>query len=247
MTSFTQAKINLGNGWYRYFLYFTPNTTATYNIYIRANGNTNWDFDCLINAPQLEQKAFETSFANGQRSLSNLAYPSSIIQGALKGTVAFWFKPNRFTAGYEAIMRASRWGTSGDVGWGILKNSGNTNVYFEYGTFGVSVVSASVTNALTLNQWHYIVARWDTTKVSIDVFKEDGTRLNAIGTGSVPTIKYVDPIQIGVTPVSGSYPVNALYDELRIDTDYISDDEILSWYKGNAPFYNYLDYLGEVY
>lgn len=200
-----------------------------------------------VDAVQLEQKSFATSYVSGSRSVSNLAYPNSLLQGATQGTISFWYKPSNIGGSYEALARSTRW-AAGYPGWGILKNSGSNAVYFEYGVpGGGTVISAAANNALTVNQWHLIVARWNTTGVSMYVFKEDGTVVSGSTTATTPTVTYVDPIQFGTTPVVPALQVNALYSEIRIDRVYASDDEITSWYYANAPFYNYLDYSGEAY
>ncbi len=84
-TSQSVSKIVLNNMWTRYIFTGTASVTATATIYIRPNNNTLYDFDCLLNAPQFEQKSFATSFVNGSRTegdfkLTNVLNPS-------KGTV----------------------------------------------------------------------------------------------------------------------------------------------------------------
>jgi hypothetical protein len=65
--------------------------------------------------------------------------------------------------------------------------------------------------------------------------------------GAIPVLDYGGyPISIGKDYMSStSIPTNGLFSEVRIDTTWASDDEVLAWYQSNAPFYNYLDYSGE--
>jgi hypothetical protein len=93
----------------------------------------------------------------------------------------------------------------------------------------------------------FIVARWKATQVSIDVFTYDGVQNTKVFVGTVPPIDYGgDPISVGKDYVSApTAPANGLFNDLRIDTVWATDDEVLAWFQSNAPFYNYLDYSGE--
>lgn len=228
------AKRDIGDGWY-FCEYTAPYGGTGLCVGIGFNGTE--ALDLLATELQVEQKLFPTSFIDGTRPISDLAYPNSLIQGAQEGTVVFWYKPSALSTGYEVLVRASRWET-GYEGWSILKQDNSNQICFEYGKLGTLVFNAiTPVDVLTVNEWHFVVARWRASNIKISVFKQDGTLSEASTDGAVWGLNYTDHIQIGRDPASNNYQVNGMFDELRIDSVYRSDDEILAWYYSNSPFW----------
>jgi hypothetical protein len=88
LTSMNTFSYPKDDGWKQYVCSFTAPSTASHLLYVRPNGNMNYDFSCLINAPQIENKNFPTSFVSGNRALGSLNY--SPIQMTNNFTVSAW-------------------------------------------------------------------------------------------------------------------------------------------------------------
>jgi hypothetical protein len=205
----TVTSLVMGGGWYRN----TSNMTVS-----------------LANI-QLEQKTYATSFVNGSRSASNLQY---IIP----------LDPNNFTLNFWA--KINKPGTSNSFYINMYPNNtidGNNRVFFRPSNTtalgGGRVVGGTVSYSgnttipdLSTN-WHMYTMTSSGTTVNIYL---DGKLL--ISQTNVIALSGASVLLDLVSSVdSGGGNQSVIFDELRIDKIARTDDEILSWFYSNSPFY----------
>jgi len=112
-TSTSLTKTTLTGGWMK-FVYTGTRTSATNGyLYIRPSGNSEWSFDCYINAPQLEIKPHATQFTattrsttDGLKDLSGNGRHADLISGSYDSTAQLRY--NADTSG-NADVNASNW------------------------------------------------------------------------------------------------------------------------------------------
>ena len=221
-------KEQLEGGWTKYTHIIQLTDTAT-TYYIRPNGNKEYSFDCLINAPQLEAKPYPTSFIDGTRSPETLTIPTAGVLNPQEGTIEFWVKksaPSRVTGNcFFATTGTKRWDAWFDVGGKILfglynENSNNEN--------SDGWLYASISGTFPLNSWQHIAITWNSS----------GQRLyyngQLVGVNTSTPIDFGNTIYIGSYKSTG-YESNTLIDDLRISNRARTDAEILAAYQSGKP------------
>jgi len=169
-------------------------------------------------APQLENKAYATSFTPSTRSPETLTIPTASVLNPQEGTIEFWVKPlvvvdwNNFFRMYTSNGRFLLFfGTNG-----IAK--------FDYGPYNTGPQTPAGT--IEANNWYYIALRWSATTGKQALF--------------VNGVKYEQDLPNGVATmfpatVSIVNDYSAYIDDLRISNRARTDAEILSAYQSGQP------------
>lgn len=233
--------IGLSTEWKRYAVTFTLNTVGMVqtNMYkyvklycVATDGNKH---AYQLTMPQLEQKAFSTSFIYGSRGAGSLTYPISVDPNQM--TINFWAKSNGGTT-YPFYFDINTTEPVSNDDRIYLRPSNNTTLG------GGKVVGGTVT-ALTestisdAREWNmYTIMISGTT---MKVYQNANLITQSI---TMPQVASTN-IRMSLATQNAAYSV--IYDDIRIDRVAVSEEEIVSWYYGNSPFYNYLDYTGVGY
>jgi hypothetical protein len=181
---------------------------------------------------QFEAKSYATSFVAGSRSAGVLTLDNtgeklvSLMNG---GTISFWYKFNTFYD-YGAIFRLRQtpyaaelyFTASKSVSWRPFSNA----------------QSLTYTTTKNVGDWAFLTLTWDSSGNCS--FYEDGVLKISGQRTTDRTGVYDSTIHIG----SGDgvlYWCNGLIDELRFDNVVRTQQEIVTWYLSQAPFYDPLD------
>jgi hypothetical protein len=100
VSTIKNEKTKLLNGWTLYRFTFSLNSTAC-RIYIRPNGNTLYDFDCLVNAPMLQKNSYSNTYTVDNRASGKLI---AKCQTSNSFTLFYKFTPS---AHWASIMKTS--------------------------------------------------------------------------------------------------------------------------------------------
>lgn len=185
-----------------------------------------WEYCC----PQIEHKGFMTSFAIGARSSGRLNYPASVIN-TKKGSVNLWMKINAWSSGDNRPFDGCN--TNNANHFTIAVNSSRVMAWYHVVTTDYTIVGST---PISLGVWYMITITWDadanTRKLYINSNLEMTGQYKDLGINS-------DGISIGGYSGGGDpYVLNGFVDEVRIEDEIVTDDEILAWYQSDAPFYN---------
>lgn len=224
-----------------YFSFMCPSLLLNETVYI--------DFCC----PQIEMgRLVPSSYipSGTTRPTGLLTFDSAIIKNSAEGTVSFWYKADIIRYGaYKIVIRGGSWG-AGEEGFGITLDYYSNIAYLEFGRASSGYGIAWSDIAFEVNKWYFIAVTWSATKVSLHI----GNPL----TGVFKTF----PTSINFPPLNFNYPISfsrdpkllatydngtGLFDELRIQRTTASDEEVMSWFVSNKPFYNPYDYRGYAY
>lgn len=213
-------------GWTRYQATGTLNKDGGTLVYIRPNNNSEYNFDCLINAPQVEKKAFATSFVDGTREKGKLHYPVKTPHPNF--TMSFWYK--------------HEWGTvEVPSGTNHLVGDDDNSCAFMIRRWDVSPMRLYIHDGLNARTWSDL---WpidpDKGTWQFVAIVKEGTSYKIYKNGSLITthniVKELEGERM-MPQLGGNTPGNFMYDELKIDSVARTEDEILAWYYSNSPFY----------
>jgi hypothetical protein len=180
----------------------------------------------LVWNPQLEQKAFATSFVSTTRPAPKLAYPVSDVLNKDEFTVSAWINLN-VLSGISYVMSAN----DGNLNRFNMFMNGNTAMFEYYNGTAYNVISS---NTIPVRSWNYVVFRYSRSAGELAVF------LNGVKTSTniaLPTMPDFKNLFVGVDFNGVSNMLNGMIDELRVDKIARTDDEIAAWYESNSPFW----------
>jgi len=164
------------------------------------------------------------------------------FQASESFSVAFWF--NSSDSGGAAFI--DRWGTqngSGNNGWLILKDSGTACSFRLSSNWGASpqaairVVSSS-NNAFGDGKWHHLAVTYGGsghTSVKIYIDGAEDTSASANITGTVGSITYGLPLEIGAYSSSHSDKYDGSMKQVLIYNDVITSSEVTTLYNSGTP------------
>ena len=184
-----------------------------------------------VDAVQLEQKPYATSFTDGTRVPETLTIPTAGVLKPQEGTVECWVYVN------DVVRRniASNWPTVVL----IRKGSSVANwIWLEHNPAGIWVLqirkedgtitgSGSFSDSLTPDGWHYFAIRWNTQEGLAELFHNGVKRISL---ANVIFPAEYDRINIGHRSGASGDWFNSLIDDLRISSRAKSDEEILAAY-----------------
>lgn len=190
---------------------------------------------------QAEQKPYATSFVVGSRNVCSLAY-SDLNMNPSEGTISLWIFVNdalKNISNYRHIFSVR---TLEGLDDGLALFHDLSTAQFRLKTLNSGGSSnINIADALVANGWRHITARWSATRLSFFV---DGKEVGSVVSPNLATA-FENALWIGNE--RSTLPANTIFSELRIDRYAASDEEILSWYVANEPFYNPYDYRGYAY
>jgi hypothetical protein len=238
---------NVGE-WNRIQSTWTPtvNTGGAW-FYVSANETASFE----LADPQIEKKAFPTSFTVGTRYSGSPIYDAKKILNPYRGSVSFWFNPlSRNPEVYPSLFTAGAYSADNSQDWlcvyyGSGWSSGNQ---MTLGITGKGSGAFQVSSLLTIiaNKWYFVVARWDRdlSKGVLRVYRDDGTYADSIvGNYNFTPPSFTDVTNLYIGKGWGSpNTVNGMFSDIVIDREYISDDEMNARYFSNKPMYNPYDY-----
>jgi hypothetical protein len=183
--------------------------------------------ELYLHSPQLEQKAYNTSFVVGSRSNMHLWYPTP-GSGATQFTVSLWIKLSNAVSNAVHILSITD-PTANNVNSVHIDTAGTSNAYraFTYDVNSSATVAASTTVPVA-GQWTYLAVVKDATNLS---FYINGVLSAQQVNGGNVTLNGIMALgeRIGSGSYNGRY-ANVEIDELRIDTVARTSTEISSWY-----------------
>jgi hypothetical protein len=175
-----------------------------------------------LDAVQIEEKPYATSFVDGTRAVERCTIPTTGVLNPTQGTISLWVKPPKGVGSGGSCL----WATSGtqrfDLWW-----SGNDRILIVIGS--VSRYSNRLISSLQDGNFHAIAVTWGSfgNKLYID---------GVLDTSSAALV----PSNLGSDFYIGSYKSfgyesNSIIDELRIDKIARTDEEIAAWYNSDEP------------
>lgn len=201
---------------------FTDSTITKANIFFQdGNDYTTYTHSYYLNEPQLEQKAYSTSFINGTRASQVVKYPTAgLLNKDGPWTISCWGKSNTPTGYFRFLFDA----------WSKFYIALNTSSVPRISWVDSTQKAAEAASAITnINGWHHWAYVYD--KVNSKLYVDGIKVIDAVSNLSAAMPEYFQ--------IAGwsDYPWNGLIDELRIDNVARTDDEILLWYLSEAPFH----------
>jgi hypothetical protein len=238
------SSIDLANftGWVKIVITFTNIHTDKIrltNMFFLDYGYTSGR--CYHSQPQMEIKAFPTSFAVGSRPSLSLSYPSANVLNPQAGTISMWVNIKNIpvsSTGWRMLFVVK------DGGWitGTETNQISFRSYNSWDnvrlTVGGPTGTSTINSSVPTEGWHMLTATWDTAAQLIKFYVDGAVAGSLTGTTYIPT-QFNDYFWLGKWTVDGgdSYSCNSLFDELRIDNIARTDAEIAAWYYSASPFW----------
>ena len=194
-----------------------------------------------INGLQWEKFSTPTYYSLGQKtSPSVVQYPMNILN-LNEGTISCWFNPGQrfFLNSYNRIVGQASGPDTNEIQ--IMRSNATNFITFNISNNArVPVVGWNdviSTTTFVPNQWYCISATWSlstgTMKLYINGILEDSS--TGIVASSFPTLS--GPLAVGYNSNYDNRIADGLIDELRIDKIARTDEDILSWYVSQCPFY----------
>ena len=173
--------------------------------------------------PQIEQKAYATSFTDSARAAETLTIPTAGVLSATQGTVEFWYIPN-LPSTVNTDFNLFDWGDAGGDGFLLRHFDATKTLQAELYPGG----QINYTTAYAAGDKIHSAFTW---KAGECRFLVNGALVGSLASLFVaPT---ATEAQIGYRP---RYPqANGLIDDLRISSIARTDAEILAAYQSNAP------------
>jgi len=171
-----------------------------------------------VDAAQIEEKPYATSFIDGTRAAETLTIPTASVLNPQEGTVEFWVKPLVVTNWNNFFYMDTSNGRF------LLFFTTNGTAKFDYGPNNTGPQTPAGT--IEANNWYHIVLRWSATTGKQALF--------------VNGVKYEQNLPNGV---ASSFPstvsivnnYSAYIDDLRISSRARTDEEIAAAYQSNQP------------
>ena len=224
----------LSDGWYRISATYDVQASISISIRIadeRLAFQSEPGIDAIFWRPQLEQKAFATSFIDGNRIRGRLRYNNAIINPR-KFTLNFWvYLLSDITPDYWRYMF--------DQGTHILANSFN----LRFGSFRImdrsqAVISESVsTNDFKIGEWQMITLLADLDDGVMGIFLDADRASSYSTTKDFSNVDYVRSV-IHWGEVNGGNDTSCMLDNVLILPYAVDKETIQQWYYSESPFYN---------
>ncbi len=234
---FTQTFTKVEDDWYKLTATFQNNGTNTYmyvSIYPSqwiADGSTTGSI--YVSCPQLEQKAYTTSFVDGTRNaeIYSIATPSGLTP--TQGCIRMWAYINSASKRMLSNIYSRILQVSGAVGSGTIimfHAPDYARWYVQLKNDAGTATSLYVDDSATSDGWHLFAVKWSTTETK---FLIDGV---VVGTASNPYLPsaFGSSIYLGCT-TSSANTLGTMLDEIHITNDYPSDATLLNEYLNNYP------------
>lgn len=190
--------------------------------------------------PQIEQKAFSTSFVSGNRSIGNLEYIANI--NPPNGTISFWYKPEYdssvvTTQGNSPVLfqAGSYYGNSSITIWNYMNKY---TLYVKGPTSSGWSVGGLQAGTFTKGVWTMISITWNGTSW---IMYKDGIQVASSTANEVLGPMNGYPIYIGTNGNSNQTCANGIFSDFIIDSITYSSDDILNMYMSNRPLFNPYD------
>ena len=210
-----------------------PENTAKMEVHVRIVKDAVGVL--YVDAAQLEQKPYATSFIDGTRSPESLTIPTAGVLNPQEGTIECWVYIDKelWSAFPTVEARYPIWNTGylniyGTYSLYYYPRGGSSDIRFRIVGDGTSTIYASVGSLDT--GWHNFVCGWSQERMYLYI---DGTLIDEIVNPDLADNFYKDEIDIGHYNRSGQ--INTLIDDLRISNRARTDAEILAAYQNNAP------------
>lgn len=226
LTGTVQVRANVGgqyrnitpsDGWVRVQLLGTGDGSTQIQIQFRAL-NTTDSLDFIAYRPQIETKAYVTSWTDSTRSAESLLIPTAGVLNPSEGTIEFKVKPLIVTNWNNFFNMATSNGRF------LLFFGADGSATFDYGpnNSGPSAPAGSIAP----NSWYYIALRWSATTGKQALF--------------INGIKYEKDLPNGV---ASSFPLvvsvvnnySAYITSLRISFRARTDEEIVAVAQSQLP------------
>ena len=182
--------------------------------------------------PQLENKAFATSFVNGSRAAGRLVYPNLYRprQGTISMRVMFDLDP----ADWHSSQILCDWSTSDNDRMLLYTNNQLLRFYVKDATHSIvaSIDLGASGQNISAGVWYSVSITWDFNGNACLYF-EDVSVTSDISSLSL-TAGEIN-LTVGTDYLFGNI-LNGLIDEFRIDDIARTPEEILAWHNSNAPF-----------
>lgn len=238
-TTITQKKENLGDRWVRYEYTFKVDDNPV-SVYIRPNGNRDYSFDVLMNAPQLEQKPFATPFVEGTRPAGRLLYDIPQLKGARDFTLHFKFLPYMFKeANWQQYLFSTR--TDDYLHYYASINNSGTQLAINTALEEDNTwVYAHIDNPpININSWHRFVmtGRQEGDQATISIYLDGVEVYTSTRVGTLRPFPGI--LALGTNhSYSVSSVFNGAFRELYICPYAVSAETVATWHSLDAPFFD---------
>lgn len=235
--------LDVGGGWKRSII----------NMYNTISGGARdakyWGFkDPLIEtgetvtidwvAPMVEQRNFATSYTPSSRAAGSLSYPVELLN-PLSFTISCWVKFSGFVSNsYQPIFEFCAGRHQNNRLLLMLRSSNELTFFFGNATMNDSFITPFIP---TVDKWHMITARYDGSTYSVFV---DGNLVGSMSNRAAVTFTAGATMNIGGKAWGR---MNGAISDFALLKTAASDEEIVSWFIANTPFYNPYDYRAFAY
>lgn len=239
----TATKADVGNGWYRCSLSFTPTATGSAGNEVRVSatgadagtflgdgtkGVYLWQADAVISP--FTSSPITTTTTTITRNAETLAYPTSGVLTAASGTVAMWVNLDTAITGSGSTFAFFDHRGGGNTGNDniILYGANNAIAANTTGHTGTSSAN-TVVGALTgLSGWHHLAMTWDSTKLAV---WRDGVELaGSVSSPNIPTTLHTD-FKIGYDAAVAAWQPGMPIDNLRVYNRPLIASEMMKLYN----------------
>lgn len=224
-----------GDGWQRAELQFVGDGIASVQLKFRtASPSDSLDFYAW--GPQIETKAFCTSFTETSRGDGNLTYPVNILSPSA-GTIAVWFRSggtqhSASSATYSTVFRVQDSATTNALA--LRRNLSSTDWNFIVGNATAYDVSPPV---VLQDGWHLAVLTWDLLAGQSTAYI-DGSVVHTFGKVPVTFQNAVNgALGVGMRPGYGD-PLNSVISNLIVLRHAADQNTISEWYSLQKPFFD---------
>lgn len=226
------STFNLTGDWERVEFTATPTQNGGTNFYWFPPYNVVWDLSEI----QIEQKSFVTSFTESTRSDCELTYPSNGVLNPQSGTINLWVnvRNDLSDTGWRMIFVVRDGGNTGNennqIRMGFVNNWQTWHWKISGGGGASMYESTSITEG-----WHMASVTWDKSSPFAKFYLDGKPMFTSTDINVIPTSFY-ESFYLGNWTTTSDFS-NHIIDELRIDSIARTDEEIMSWYLTQLPFY----------
>ena len=199
------------------------------------------ELDVIVYQPQIESKSFPSSFVEGSRGNGFLPYPKELLNPSAFTINTWIIQRANSSEGFSSYNPIFEICSSSHQNYRLLfMYSGTDTLRAWYGNDSMNSSTSAFSSGIPINEWHMCTLSYDGSTYRIYVNGELRTSSNN------QAVSFHDNATFNV---GGRYwgRLNGFIDEFRIDNIARTDDEILSWYLTQAPFYDTLDTTSMAY
>lgn len=215
-----------------------PNTVGNgiVNVQLLFNAiNISDNLDFFACYPQIESKAYCTTYTETTRANEFLGFPTKNVLYSDTGTVDVWVNVNDLSKqlAFNQIFFVPR--SSSIFSQGIILRHYNTNANWQISTGNDigEVTSAYASDSFTPNGWHLFTVTWSITSCKLYI---DGILRATINSPKLPNA-FHDVAFIGHDGNYGGVQyINTDIDDIRISNVERNATEILEYYQSNTAF-----------